>query len=107
MPRKKTRDASEILDKRYYQGKPKRRAELNIARAGAEVARQIYALRTEAGLSQRKLAKLVGTTASVICRLEDDDYQGHTLAMLQRIAEALDQRLEIRFVPVNRKRRTA
>jgi transcriptional regulator with XRE-family HTH domain len=49
-------------------------------------------------LSQRELAKRVGTTASVICRLEDADYRGHSLAMLRRIAAALDRRLEIRFV---------
>ena len=40
-------------------------------------------------ITQRQLAKKVGTTASVICRLEDADYQGHSLAMLRRIAAAL------------------
>ena len=59
----------------------------------AEIARKIYDLRTKAGLSQRALAKKVRTTASVICRLEDADYQGHSLAMLKRIAAALDKRL--------------
>ncbi len=37
-------------------------------------------------------------TSSVICRLEDADYEGHSLAMLQRIAAALNKRVEIRFV---------
>jgi hypothetical protein len=46
------------------------------------------------------LARLVGTTASVICRLENADYEGHSLVMLNRIAAALRQRVEIRFVPV-------
>lgn len=41
-------------------------------------------------LSQRELAKLVGTTASVICRLEDADYDGHSLSMLIRIAPFRD-----------------
>jgi transcriptional regulator with XRE-family HTH domain len=63
------------------------------------VARKIYDLRQEAGLSQRALAKIVGTSASAICRLEDADYEGHSLAMLSRIAQALDRRVEIRFVP--------
>ena len=67
-------------------------------RANAEVARKIYALRTQAGLTQRQLARLVGTTASVIAQLEDADYEGHALAMLNRIAAALDKRVEIRFV---------
>ena len=61
--------------------------------------RKIYDLRTKAGLAQRALAKKVGTTASTICRLEDADYDGHSLFMLKRIAEALDRRVEIRFVP--------
>ena len=53
-----------------------------------EVASMIYDLRTKAGLSQRALAKKIGTTASVICRLEDADYESHSLAMLRRIAAA-------------------
>src|SRR6266853_1239865 len=101
--RRKTTDAVEILHRRYYEGKPARLAALEEARANDEVARKIYALRTEAGLSQRELAKLVGTTASVICRLEDADYDGHSLAMLRRIAAALEKRVEIRFVAVGRK----
>jgi len=64
----------------------------------AEIARKIYDLRTKSGLSQRELAKKVGTSASTICRLEDAGYDGHSLFMLQRIAEALDKRVEIRFV---------
>ena len=48
--------------------------------------------------SARELAR-VGTTASVICRLEDADYDGHSLAMLRRIAGALGLRVEVRFVP--------
>ena len=100
---KKTSDAAEILHRRYYEGKPERLASLQESRAGAQVARRIYELRAEAGLTQRQLAKLVGTTASVICRLENDDYDGHSLAMLQRIAAALNRRLEIRFVPPRRR----
>ena len=57
-------------------------------------------LRLRAGLTQRQLAKLVGTTASATCRLEDAEYAGHSLAMLNRIASALKQRVEIRFVPI-------
>jgi ribosome-binding protein aMBF1 (putative translation factor) len=68
----------------------------------ADIARKIYDLRTKARLSQRQLAKKIGTTASAICRLEDADYEGHSLSMLKRIAEALDKRVEIRFVPAKR-----
>jgi DNA-binding XRE family transcriptional regulator len=101
--RKPTRDAVEILHRRYYEGKPNRLADLEEARANDAVARKIYELRTTAGLTQRQLAKLVGTTASVICLLEDADYKGHSMAMLNRIAAALNRRVEIRFVPLKPK----
>jgi DNA-binding XRE family transcriptional regulator len=103
VPRKRmpTTDAVEILHRRYFEGKPVMLAALEEARANDEVARKIYELRTKAGLSQRQLAKLVGTTASVICLLEDADYQGHSLSMLRRIAAALNRRVEIRFVSIH------
>jgi ribosome-binding protein aMBF1 (putative translation factor) len=97
--REATTDAVEILHRRYFAGKPKMLALLEEERANAEIARKIYELRTKAGLSQRALAKLVGTTASVICRLEDADYAGHSFSMLRRIASALNHRVEIRFIP--------
>ena len=71
--------------------------------ANAEIAGQIHTLRTRARLSQRQLAAKIGTTASVICRLEDADYSGHSLGMLRRIAAALNKRVEIRFVPAGRR----
>src|SRR5439155_22114958 len=101
--RKPTKDAVEVLERRYYEGKPERRAALEEARANDAVARKIYELRSKAVLTQRELAKLVGTTASVICLLEDADYEGHSMAMLTRIAAALNQRVEIRFIPLKAK----
>ena len=95
-----TTDAAKIISKRFFEGKPDRLAELEKMRADDAVARKLVELRTKADLTQRELAKLVGTTASVICRLEDADYEGHSLAMLNRIAAALHRRVEIRFVPL-------
>jgi DNA-binding XRE family transcriptional regulator len=97
-----TTDAVEILHRVFYEGKPDRMKALDEARANEEIARKIRDLRGRAGLTQAQLAKLVGTTASVVCRLEDADYQGHSLAMLRRIAAALSQRVEIRFVPIRK-----
>ncbi len=59
---------------------------------------QIYELRQRANLSQKQLAKLIGTTQSVISRLEDADYEGHSLTMLHRIASALHLRLKVTLV---------
>ena len=95
-------DAVEILHRRCYEDNPGRLKKLEEARANEEIARKIHDLRTAAGLTRTQLAKRIGTTASVICRLEDADFQGHSLAMLRRIGGALNQRVEIRLVPVHR-----
>src|SRR5258708_39415078 len=65
-----------------------------------EAAQLIHDMRTRGGLSQRELARKVGTSASAINRLESDDYRGHTIAMVRRIADALNRRLELRAVPI-------
>ena len=93
--RKKTTNAVDILHRRYVGEDAERKAELEAARVHAEVARTIHELRTEAGLSQKELADAVGTTQSVISRLEDEDYEGHSVSMLNRIAKALNQRLTV------------
>jgi DNA-binding XRE family transcriptional regulator len=98
--RRATTDAVEILHRKFYEGNPEKLKSLAECRANDEIARKIQALRTKAGLTQAHLAKLVGTTASVICRLEDSDYEGHSVAMLRRIATALGRRVEIRFLPL-------
>jgi ribosome-binding protein aMBF1 (putative translation factor) len=99
---KKRRFKSEALQwtyDRHIAKDPRRVEEYEQEVLHAEIARRIYELRIKAGLSQRDLAKKIGTTASTICRLEDADYSGHSLYMLKRIAEALGKRLEIRFRP--------
>ena len=97
-PRVRSRGLQALID-RYIGDDPERIASYERARANAEVAQAIYDLRTEAGLSQRALAERVGTTASVISRLEDADYDGHSLSMLRRVAAALGHRVTIVFTP--------
>lgn len=102
MKRKTTTDALKIMDQEFYEGKPERQAELEHAKAEDAVARRIHALRIKSGLTQKQLAERVGTTDSVISRLEDADYEGHSMSMLNRIAQALGKRVQIRFVPLRR-----
>jgi predicted transcriptional regulator len=101
MPNQKTQnpssDALVIMD-RLTGNSPEMADLLEQERANLDIARKIYELRTKAGLSQAELARKVRTTQSVISRLEDADYEGHSLAMLRRIASALEKRVEIRFV---------
>lgn len=94
-----TSNAVKILHKRYIKGSKKRLESLEKERENSNIAEQIYKLRTGAGLSQKQLAALVGTTQSVISRLEDADYNGHSLAMLRKIGTAMHQRVQIKFVP--------
>ena len=98
----KTSDAVKILDQMAGKDGALRRLS-DEARLNALVAQLIYEARTTADLTQKGLADLIGTTQSVIARLEDADYDGHSLSMLQRIASALHKRVEIRFVPGGRK----
>ena len=102
-----TTDAVEIITRRYFTGRKDLDERYEQEVANLEVARKLYELRTKAGLTQRQLAKLVGTSPSAICRLEDADYEGHSLSMLRRIAAALNKQVEIHFVPATRRRRAA
>jgi ribosome-binding protein aMBF1 (putative translation factor) len=99
--------ALRYLYDRYIGGNKRREAAIRAELARRDIALQIYELRTQAGLTQRQLARRIGTTASVICRLEDADYPGHSLAMLRRIAAALGQEVQVRFVPGPQKRTRA
>ena len=94
-----TSDALEIIDKTIVRDNSELRELIEEATANALVAGAIYDARKATGLTQEELANLIGTKQPVISQLEDADYEGHSLSMLKRIADALNQRLEIRFVP--------
>ena len=64
-----------------------------------DVALQIAALREQAGLSQKELARLLKTSQQNISRLESPDYEGHSLANLRRVAEVLHARVRVVFEP--------
>ena len=92
-----TTDAVEILRKRLGEVAD---FDQRVAtdKLNVRVAMLVYQVRTEAGLSQAELAKQIGTAQPNIARLEDADYEGHSLSMLQRIAEALGKRIEIQMI---------
>ncbi len=96
--RRSTSDGVEILERTFIGTDPARREAADRAFEDAVVSQLIYKARTRAHLTQKQLADLIGSDQAVISRLEDADYEGHSLTMLRRIAEALGKRLEIRFV---------
>ena len=98
LAKKKTDKAAKILRDRYIGDDPGRKASLEAERLNAQVARTIFQMRAESGMTQKQLADLIGTTQSVISRLEDADYEGHSLSMVSRIAEALERKLKVQLV---------
>ncbi len=92
---------------RYVGEDPESAAAFEEELSSADIASQIHDLRKRAGLSQRQLAAKLGTTASVICRLEDSDYEGHSLSMLRRIALVLGRQVKIVLVPARSQRASA
>jgi ribosome-binding protein aMBF1 (putative translation factor) len=61
-----------------------------------DLALLLREMREDAGFTQAELAKKIGTTQSVIARLEDAEYSGHSLTMLERIASACGVGLRLR-----------
>ena len=97
MSKRKTKDALEIIDRELVGDDEDLRGGIEEERLNFRVAQMIYDARKEANLTQTELAKLVGTTQSVISLLESADYDGHSLSMLQRIASALGKEIQIKF----------
>jgi ribosome-binding protein aMBF1 (putative translation factor) len=95
---RRTRDAIQILD-RITGNDAALRSQIERASADLHIAQLIYDARTTAGLTQQQLARLTGTRQPVIARLESADYEGHSMSMLKRIADALGLTIELRMVP--------
>ena len=96
--KRRTANALDIID-RITGDDADLRGKIAQATINAKVAEMLFDARQKAGLTQAQLAERVGTKQPVIARLEDADYDGHSLTMLQRIAAALGQRLEVRLTP--------
>ena len=76
--------------------KPAARAGYEKASLAYELGRQVRAQREAHGLSQRELAERMGTTQSVIARLEAGGSKP-SISTLERVARALGSSLDIRF----------
>ncbi len=62
-----------------------------------KIAQSVHELRKGAGLTQKELATRIGSKQSVMSRIEDANYEGHSVAMLRRIATALGKKLRTEF----------
>ena len=93
----KTFDAVEILNQKLG-NTADIREQIAKASISLQVSELIYQARTDAGLTQKQIADLIGTQQSVIAHLEDSDYDGDSLNMLHKIAVALNNKPCISFV---------
>ena len=62
-----------------------------------ELAREIIKLRKEAGLTQKQLAEMAGTSQPSIARLESGEYKNLTLSFLRKIGKVFGVVPEIHF----------
>lgn len=90
---------------KYVQNKIKKhpflKEELKKADMALDIAGQVYDLRKKAGLTQKGLADLMGTSQAHIARIESADYNSYSRNSLEKIAKALKARLEIKIVPIS------
>jgi len=98
-------DAREIVDRRFFEGRPDRIAALNQTRQEMALGLKIRRVREDAGMTQAGLAKLIGTQTSAISRIEDADYDRHSVQTLTKVADALGMRLIIDIEPKSAPRR--
>jgi len=78
---------------------PELKAEYNKLQPEFALIEAIIDARIKKGLTQKKLAKKIGTKQSVISRLEIGR-ANPTFSFLKRLAKALNTNLEIRFKPI-------
>lgn len=97
---KRKKDDLDRLTEKLLKQDPTLKEEFDKAGRAWDIAFQMYDLRKKTGMTQARLAKLVGTRQSNIARIESADYTGYNLKTLEKVANALKARLEIKIVPL-------
>ena len=92
---KRVTDAVEIMD-RTYGGNSEWDRLVAEEELNASVGQLVHDLRVEAGLSLAKLAEMVGTSQSIISRVENADYEGSALEILSRVCFALHRKIGVK-----------
>jgi ribosome-binding protein aMBF1 (putative translation factor) len=103
--KKQTTSALEMLRRRVNEGGPDRIAERDQTHREMALGMKIQAIREAQGMTQKDLADKIGTQPSAISRIEDADYDRHSISVLQKVADALDMLLLIDFAPKHPKAR--
>ena len=102
MARRINEDLHRLLDEELKN--PRVAAAFHEEKEAIRLSAKIHHLRKDLGLTQEELAERLGTTQSVVARLESESYGGHSIKMLRRLARALDARLIIDLKPIHHSR---
>ena len=92
----KTNDFSEVVKSILAQS-PELADMVQEEICNSDIAEKIYEIREKSGMTQKQLAQKIGTRQSVISRIEDADYDKHSLTLLRRIAHALGKKVVVDF----------
>lgn len=103
LPRSWADEMQEMFDRRRErQLPPNPRGELDAAALASlqrEIARELGSARLRAHLTQEQVAAYMGTTKSVVCRLESHSAHMPSTATLLRFARAVGCTVTIRLIP--------
>ncbi|MEE9294553.1 MAG: helix-turn-helix transcriptional regulator [Phycisphaerae bacterium] len=91
-----TRNASHILHRRIEDDQESQ-LQVQLATICAKIAEEVYDARQRSGMTQAALATLIGTSQSAIARVEDADYDGHSIKTIAKIAVALELDVAVKF----------
>jgi len=80
---------------RWYGGDPEWDRMVIEEEIKARVGQIVYHLRTEADLSQTRLAEMTGVTQAMISKLENADYEGDYFGLLLRVCFVLHKTLDV------------
>lgn len=94
-----TTDFSDYIRKQMAELPYKRRIDISFSRFASTISMLIYNYRKESQMTQAELAEVIDTKQSAIARLEDADYDGHSLKLLFKIADALGKELVVDMKP--------
>lgn len=91
---KRTRNFADVIRRRLVSDARLRKA-VEREKVHADLAMELFEARSQSGLTQQDLARLCNTQQSVIARMEDAEYQGHSISKLIEIASVMDYEVKI------------
>ena len=94
---KKTDDAIALINNLIAQD-PQIQEMIEESYINAEIGQLIYDTRIKEQLTAKELADRVGVQESVILDLEEGDYEGNALIILEKVAKVFQQKIQVQLI---------